>query len=74
MYKITLKGWTMKTTLDISEELIKEAVRLSGSRTKTEAVTMALKDMVRKQKIEKIISQAGTLDFSRDWEEARHGR
>ena len=64
----------MKTTLDISEELIKEAVRLSGSRTKTEAVTMALKEMVRKQKIEKIIGQAGTLDFSQDWEEARHGR
>lgn len=64
----------MKTTLNISAELLKEAVRLTGSRTKTEAVHKALIELIRKQKVEKIIGQAGKLDFNDDWENARHER
>lgn len=64
----------MKTTLNISEELLEEAVRLTGSRTKTEAIHKALTELIRKQKIERIIGQAGKLDFNNDWEKARHER
>ena len=64
----------MKTTLNISEELLEEAVRLTGSRTKTEAIHKALTELIRKQKIEEIIGQAGKLDFNNDWEKARHER
>ena len=64
----------MKTTLNISEELLEEAVRLTGFRTKTEAIHKALTELIRKQKIEEIIGQAGKLDFNNDWEKARHER
>jgi Arc/MetJ family transcription regulator len=64
----------MKTTLNISAELLKEAIRLTGSRTKTEAVHRALVELIRKERVEKIIGQAGKLDFSDDWEKARHER
>lgn len=64
----------MKTTLNISEELLEEAVRVTGSRTKTEAIHKALIELIRKQKIEDIIGQAGKLDFNDDWEKARHAR
>ena len=64
----------MKTTLNISEELLEEAVRLTGSRTETEAIHKALTELIRKQKIEEIIGQAGKLDFNNDWEKARHER
>ncbi len=64
----------MKTTLNISEELLDEAVKLTGVRTKTEAVTRALKDLVRRQKVERLIRQTGKLQFSDDWEKARHER
>ena len=73
-YKFLKYGWTMKTTLNIPRELIEEAVQLSGVRTKTEAVTLALKELIRQQKIERLIEQAGSLEFSDDWEDARHGR
>ena len=64
----------MKTTLNIPRELLEEAVQLSGVRTKTEAVTLALQELIRQQKIERLIEQAGSLEFSDDWEDARHGR
>ena len=64
----------MKTTLNIPRELLEEAVRLAGVRTKTEAVMLALKELIRRQKIERLIEQAGSVEFSDDWEESRHGR
>jgi len=64
----------MKTTLNIPRELLEEAVKLAGVRTKTEAVTLALKELIRRQKIERLIQQTGSLEFSDDWEESRHGR
>ena len=73
-YKFLQYGWIMKTTLNIPRELLEEAVQLSGVRTKTEAVTLALKKLIRQQKIERLIEQAGSLEFSDDWEDARHGR
>jgi Arc/MetJ family transcription regulator len=64
----------MKTTLNIPRELLEEAVKLAGVRTKTEAVMLALKELIRRQKIERLIEQTGSLEFSDDWEESRHGR
>ena len=65
----------MKTTLNIiPEKLLEEAGYLSGVRTKTEAVTLALKQFIRRHKIERLIKQSGALEFSNDWEDARHGR
>ena len=64
----------MKTTLNIPQKLLEEAVYLSGVRTKTEAVTLALKQFIRRHKIERLIKQTGALEFSNDWEDARHGR
>jgi Arc/MetJ family transcription regulator len=64
----------MKTTLNISKELLEEAIRLSGVRTKTEVVNKALENLIRKQKIERIIQRSGKVEFLSDWEEARHGR
>jgi Arc/MetJ family transcription regulator len=64
----------MKTTLDIPDELIKEAMTVSKSRTKKEAVITGLKELIRQRKIDRVIASAGKLEFSDKWEEARHGR
>ncbi len=64
----------MKTTLDIPEDLLKEAMTVSKSRTKTEAVVTGLKELIRQRKIDRIISSTGKLEFSGEWEKARHGR
>lgn len=64
----------MKTTLNIPEKLLEEAVRLAGVRTKTEVVARALKEFIRRHKIERLIEETGSLEFSDDWDNARHGR
>ena len=67
-------GGIMKTTLNIPDDLIKEAMLASKSRTKTEAVITGLRELVRQRKIARVLSSAGKLEFSDKWEQARHGR
>ncbi len=64
----------MKTTIDISSSLILEAMKLSKSRTKTEAVKLALEAFIHQRRLEWIISEAGSLEFSDHWEKERHAR
>lgn len=64
----------MKTTLNISEKLLEEAIRLTGVRTKTEVVSQALEILIREKRIDRLIKGAGNLNFDDSWEESRHGR
>jgi hypothetical protein len=64
----------MKTTLNIPEDLIKTAMSISEHRTKTETVIVALKEYIRKKKIEKILHHQGKLQFEGIWEKSRHVR
>jgi len=64
----------MKTTLDIPDELMKEAMTVSKSRTKKNAVITGLRELIRQKKIERVLASAGKLGFSDKWEKARHGR
>ncbi len=54
----------MKTTLDIPEEKFTTVQRLYGLRTKREAVILALDELARRYKIERLVDQLGTFaDF-----------
>jgi hypothetical protein len=64
----------MKTTLNIPEDLIETAMSLSKNRSKTETVVVALKEYVRKKRIEKILEHQGKLQFEDIWEKSRHAR
>lgn len=66
----------MRTTLDIPMELLNQALRLAGAKTKTEAIITALKEYIRQKKIEQITQAAGKIEFAKDfdWEKLRHGR
>jgi Arc/MetJ family transcription regulator len=64
----------MKTTLNISKELLEKAMQVTGVRSKTEVVNRALETLIREQKIDRLIKEAGKLDFDDSWAEARHGR
>ena len=52
----------MKTTIDIPEKELKEAMRHSRSKTKREAVLIALAEYNRLRRVEWINSVMGTLD------------
>lgn len=52
----------MKTTLDIPEEKFTTVQSLYGLRTKREAVILALDELARRYKIERLVDQLGTFD------------
>jgi len=64
----------VKTTLNIPDDLVSKTMQLSGSKTKTGAIVTAMKEYVRRKKLENIMKLEGTLQFSDDWEKARHER
>lgn len=64
----------LKTTLSIPEDLLKEAMRRAGVRTKTQTIRLALEALIRQQRLERVIAKAGSLHFEEDGEKGRHGR
>lgn len=57
----------MRATLNIPDELIEAAQEATGARTKTEAITIALREVVRRKKIDKLLALAGKIDIDYDW-------
>lgn len=54
----------MRTTLSIKEDLLKEAKKISGAKTKKETIEMALEEFVRKRKSKKLIELEGKIELS----------
>lgn len=61
----------MRTTLDIPRELIEEARDLLGFKSKTDTVILALRDLVRRKRIEELKSMLGSVDLELDLAESR---
>ncbi len=53
----------LPTNLNIDDELLEEAVRLSGKKTKREAVNAALQEFVSRRKQRRIVEVFGKLDW-----------
>lgn len=58
----------MPTNLAINDELLNEFVRIGKFKTKREAVNYALAAMVRAIKRKGILSLAGKIDFTPDYD------
>lgn len=56
----------MRATIDIDEKLIEEAKKLTSIKTKKELINLSLKELIRKKRIEHLISLFGTspIDIS----------
>lgn len=55
---------SMKTTIDIPDEELQEAIRHTGAKTKKEAVVKALEDFNRKHRLARLAEMLGTFrDF-----------
>ena len=51
----------MKTTIDIPEKALEDAMRFTGAKTKREAVVAALEDFNRRKHVEALIEMAGSF-------------
>ena len=56
----------MPSNLAIDDDLLSEAKRLGGHRTKRETVNRALAEYIRRRKLLKAVTAFGTVDFDAD--------
>lgn len=64
----------MRTTLDLPQDLLEAAARLAEVRTKTETIIVALKEYVRRKRMERLMGASGSLHLKPAWKRMRHGR
>jgi len=56
----------MRTTLDLPEKLINNAMKATKINTKTKVIVVALEDLIRKSKISGLKDYKGKVDLSID--------
>ena len=61
----------MRTTLDLPEDLLLKAMSLSQIKTKTQVITAALQEMIRKSEISDLKSFKGKVDLDIDLDTLR---
>lgn len=64
----------MRTTIDIPEQELKDAIRFTDARTKREAVVRAISDFNRRMRMAELVRHAGTCDELMTVEELRRAR
>lgn len=68
------KNIHMRTNIDIDDDLIKEAMRLTGIKTKKAVVEAALAQMLSLKKQERLKDLRGKLKWEGNLDEMREGR
>lgn len=61
----------MRTTLDLPEHLIDEAMKLTKINTKTQLIITALEDMIRKARLSELKEFKGKIDLDIDMDAIR---
>ncbi len=61
----------MRTTLDLPENLLNEAMKLTHTNTKTAVIIKALEELVRKSKISGLKKYRGKIELNIDLNEVR---
>jgi len=59
----------MRTTLSLDDKLITELLAVTGARTKTEAIHLAITEFLRKKKVEGLLALEGKVHLDLDWRE-----
>ena len=56
----------MRTTLDLPNDLLAEAMQITKSKTKTETIILALNNIIKQKKLNKLINYHGKVDLEID--------
>jgi Arc/MetJ family transcription regulator len=68
------EGAAMRTNIEIEDELIQQALRLSGLKTKRAVVEAGLRMLIRVREQEEILKLAGKVHWQGNLDESRQGR
>lgn len=58
----------MQTHITLDNELIEEALALTGAKTKSELVRMAIMELIHSRKKKNLLDLAGQIQFSNDFD------
>jgi len=61
----------VRTTLDLPEDLVTEAMKATDIKTKTKVIVTALEQLIKKTKISEIKKYKGKVDLDIDLDELR---
>ena len=62
----------MRTTIDLPEDLLDEAMKLTHMRTKTGVIVLALEELIQKSKIKNLKGYKGKIDLDMDLDTLRN--
>jgi Arc/MetJ family transcription regulator len=63
-----------RTVINIEDDVLKKAQKLTGIKKKVDVVNLALKKLVEQKEIEKILALKGKIKWEGNLEEMRAGR
>ena len=55
------KGVVMRTTLDLPNDLLQEALKITNERNKTSLIVNSVKSVIRKHKLMQLIEKQGSI-------------
>lgn len=58
----------MRATLNIPDELLSETQKISGEKSKTKAIIIAMQEFIRQKKIKELIALKGKVEINYDWQ------
>jgi len=61
----------MRTTIDIPEDLMDEAKKVLGFKSKTDTVIVSLREMIRRKRIEELKNLMGAVSLEIDLHKSR---
>jgi Arc/MetJ family transcription regulator len=64
----------LRTNIELDEDLVNEAMRLTHARTKKELVNLALRELVNRAKRKRILELEGKVEWVGDLNEMRKSR
>ena len=64
----------MRTTLDLPENLLNEAMRVTRTKTKTAVIVLALEELIRKERIAELKQFKGKIELDIDLDNLRERR
>lgn len=63
----------MRTTLNLDDHVMDELLRLATADTKTQAVTQAIQEYVRRKQLEELRQLRGRLPLRTNWRQCERG-
>ena len=68
---IFIRRYALRTTLDLPEDLLKKAIEVTHSKTKTEVIKRALRNIIQQETIKNLKKFRGKINLDIDLDKIR---